>query len=96
MEPEVEVEEIKEEALISSRESGERILSDKIMADCFVALTLSMLEQYFMSSDLKYFIIHDMYSNLKERGYTEEQLDKVKIAMHNIVAKYNTRNNFMG
>lgn len=91
-----EIKEIKRVELIPREENGDRIISEGVMADCFVAITLSMLQQHFMSSDLKYFIIHDMYSNLKERGYTEEELDRVKIAMHNIVAQYNTRNDFMG
>lgn len=91
-----EVKEIKRVELIPYDETGEKLINEKVMADCFVAMTLSMLQQHFMSSDLKYFIVEGMYSNLKEKGYTEEELDKVKIAMRNIVAKYNTQNDFMG
>ena len=77
-------------------ERGERILNDKIMADCFIAMTLSMMEQFMMSSTLKYFIIQGMYTNLRDKGYSEEDMKKIENAMLKIAASYNQTNSFMG
>ena len=96
MAPEVEVEKIKEEALIPPGEQGKRILSDKVMADCFIAMTLSMMEEFMMTSTRKYFIIQGMYSNLKRIGYSEVEMEKIENFMMKIAASYNQTNSFMG
>ena len=71
-------------------------IGSEVMSDCFVALCLSTLRQWLLSSDSKYFIFSDMFGILKEKGYTDEQIQDIKAAMQLIIEKYNTYNEFMG
>lgn len=71
-------------------------IGTETMADCFVALCLSTLRQWLLSSDSKYFIFHDMLDILEKKGYSEEQMNSVRLAMQLIVEKYNVKNSFMG
>ena len=71
-------------------------IGSEVMSDCFVALCLSTLRQFLLSSNSKHFIFSDMFDILKEKGYTTEQINDIKVAMQLIIEKYNTYNNFMG
>ena len=71
-------------------------LGSEVMSDCFVALCLSTLRQFLLSSHSKYFIFSDMFDILEKKGYTTEQINDIKTAMQLIIDKYNTTNSFMG
>jgi hypothetical protein len=71
-------------------------VTDKMMADCFKALALSILGEFFMSSDTKYFIFMGMLNNLEKVGYTEEQIDIIRERTNRIIQTYHTKNDFMG
>ena len=75
---------------------GEENISDQVFQDCFIALTLSMLQQSLLSSDHKFFIIQGMYENLKEKGYNEKQMEWIENAMKKIVSRFNIKNDFVG
>ena len=44
-------------------------IGSEVMSDCFVALCLSTLRQFLLSSNSKHFIFSDMFDILKEKGY---------------------------
>ena len=71
------------------------IIGDKIMADCFIALCVSTLSQFLLSSDHKFFIFQNMFSIL-ETKYTEEQVNRIKESISLIIEKYNIYNDFVG
>ena len=71
------------------------IISDKLMADCFVALFVSVLRQWLLSSDHKFFIVNGML-NILETKYSEQQIDRIKQALQTIIEKYNVYNDFVG
>ena len=71
-------------------------LGSEVMSDCFVALCLSTLRQFLLSSHSKYFIFSDMFDILGKKGYSPEQIQDIKAAMQLIIDKYNTSNSFMG
>ena len=91
----MEEEIIKEEPIDLVKEINKGI-NTEVMADCFVALSLSVLRQFLLSSEHKYFIISDMLSNLEKKGYSEEEMNKIKMAMNTIVDNYRTSNSFVG
>ncbi len=76
-------------------EEVNEIISDKLMADCFVALFVSMLRQWLLSSDHKFFITHGMLDILSKK-YSEAQVDRIKQALQVIIEKYNIYNDFVG
>ncbi len=62
----------------------------------YISLFMSMMDQFMMSSDTKYFILLDAKSKLEEFGYSEED---VNIFMKKIldITKENIKiNDFMG
>jgi hypothetical protein len=71
-------------------------LPEGAIRDCFVALTMSIMGEFFMSSDTKYFIILGMISNLEAMGYSPEDIDKFKICMDKILKTFHKPNDFMG
>jgi hypothetical protein len=71
------------------------IISDKLMADCFVALFVSVLRQWLLSSDHKFFIVNGML-NILETKYSEQQIERIKQALQTIIEKYNVYNDFVG
>ena len=84
------------ENIIPRNEKGERILSDRIMSDCFVSMSVSLLTQFFLSSDSKYLIIQGMYTNLRIMGYTEDEVKVIQNGMIEIADKLHIKNDFMG
>jgi len=71
------------------------IISDKLMADCFVALFVSVLREWLLSSDHKFFIVNGML-NILETKYSEQQIERIKQALQTIIEKYNVYNDFVG
>lgn len=70
--------------------------TDKMLADCFKALMMSIIGDSFMSSDAKYFIFTGMLTNLKQAGYSAEQIEAIREKMNIIIQRYNKKNDFMG
>ena len=66
------------------------------MKDAFVALSLSIMRETFMSSDTKYFIFLRMKGNLEEMGYDEKSIQIFLQAVDKARANHTTANNFMG
>jgi predicted SPOUT superfamily RNA methylase MTH1 len=62
----------------------------------YVTLMISMLREPFMSSDLKYIIIQNSYSYLREAGYSNEQIEIYNERVKKIVAENIQINSFMG
>ena len=62
----------------------------------YVTLMISMLREPFMSSDLKYIIIQNSYSYLREAGYSDEQIEIYNERVKKIVAENIQINSFMG
>lgn len=77
------------------REELGKLLGESVMSDCFIALIVSTLKQFLLSSDHKYFIVSGMLSFL-ETKYSDEEMEKIKIGMQLIVEKYNVYNSFVG
>jgi predicted SPOUT superfamily RNA methylase MTH1 len=62
----------------------------------YVTLMISMLREPFMSSDLKYIIIQNSYSYLREAGYSNEQIEIYNERVKKIVRENIQINSFMG
>jgi len=74
-----------------------KVLPEKMMSDAFIALSLSLLQESFMSSDTKLFILQNMLDNLKQTGkYTEKEMDNFKDCMNQVIKMFMTTNSFMG
>ena len=66
------------------------------MKDAFVALSLSLMREMFLSSDTKYFIFLGMKHNLEEMGYDAKSIKTFLEAVDKARANHTTVNNFMG
>lgn len=62
----------------------------------YVSLMISMLREPFMSSDLKYIIIQNSFSYLREAGYSDEQIEIYNERVKKIVSENIQINSFMG
>ena len=71
------------------------VIGDRVMADCFITLCLSIIRQWLLSSDHKFFIFHDMLKML-ETKYSKQEVDKIKQGLQIIIEKYNVYNDFVG
>lgn len=71
-------------------------IPDSMINDAFTALCLSILGEFFMSGDAKYFIFQGMLSNLEKKGYSKEEMDNFKEATKRIFDTYHKPNGFMG
>ncbi|MBK7362701.1 MAG: hypothetical protein IPJ01_10435 [Micavibrio sp.] len=94
MEKEVEI--INTKKLPEVKQENAISLPDGMINDAFTALCLSILGEFFMSGDTKYLIFQGMLSNLKEKGYSEEDMNKFKDATKRIFDTYHKPNGFMG
>jgi hypothetical protein len=90
------VEIIKENELPEVKQVNAISLPDGMLNDAFTALCLSILGEFFMSGDTKYFIFQGMLSNLEKKGYSEEDMNKFKEATQRIFDTYHKPNGFMG
>jgi DNA-directed RNA polymerase specialized sigma54-like protein len=61
-----------------------------------IQLVLLILREPFISSDTKALIFISMINNLEQKGYSEEQIRKVKESTQKIMNTFMTKNEFMG
>ena len=72
-------------------------VSNQLCRDAFFALTMSIFEEWFLSSDTKYLIFSNMVAKLKESGfYSKEELNEFIEKFNEAMKKFNTSNSFMG
>ena len=65
-------------------------------ANAFVALSVALMQEYFMSSDTKYFIFLGMKRNLEKLGYSAESIEEFLEAVDKARAAFTRTNGFMG
>ena len=90
-----DINELEKEVKLTLYQEVNEIINDKLMSDCFIALFVSMLRQWLLSSDHKFFIIHGMLNSLSEK-YSKAQIERIKQALQIIIEKYNVYNDFVG
>ena len=81
---------------LASTFMAEQILEANLRADCFVALSLTLLGEFFMSGMTKQLIFASMIENLTKMGYSEDQLEEVKVGLNNLFTAFHKPNSFMG
>jgi len=86
---------IQTEAKVNLYEEIYEVIGDRVMADCFISLCLSVIRQWLLSSDHKFFIFNGMLKML-ETKYSEQEVDKIKQGLQIIIEKYNVYNDFVG
>jgi hypothetical protein len=78
-------------------ETAGKDLPEKMMKDAFIALTLSLLGEFFLSGDTKMVVLQGMLGNLKDTGrYTEKEIDDFRECMNKVIKMFMTKNDFMG
>lgn len=65
-------------------------------ADAFNSLILAILEDFLLSTDSKVIIFHSMLLKLKERGYSENEINDFKECINEIFNRFNKKSSFMG
>jgi hypothetical protein len=70
-------------------------LTQSEQAMCFVGLVASIMGEFMMSGDTKYFLFHRMYGFLEKNGFTLEQIERVKNTMI-LISQAHKPNDFMG
>lgn len=71
-------------------------IPDSMLKDAFPALTLAILNEFFLSSYTKYFIFQGMLSNLEKMNYSEEEIEEFRKAINQCYANFHKPNGFMG
>lgn len=71
-------------------------IPDMMCKDAFIALSVSLLQEFFMSGDTKYMIFQGMLSNLEKMGYSQKDMEKFRKAVNESFEKFHTANSFMG
>jgi len=71
-------------------------IPDSMIKDAFPALALSILNEYFLSGDTKYFIFQGMLHNLEKMNYSAEEIEEFRKAINVCFAKFHKPNGFMG
>lgn len=74
----------------------EGVISDELMRDAFTALSLSVLRDFMISSDTKYFIFEGMMSNLRKMNHPPEEIEAFRNGMNVAIAKFSRTSSFMG
>ncbi len=64
--------------------------------NAFVALSLGIMQEHFMSGDTKYFLFLNMGHNLEKMGYSKEAINDFFKLVDKARAAFTTRNDFMG
>ncbi len=67
-----------------------------MMRDCFIAMSMHILNMFFMSTTQKQRIFDGTLANLQQMGYTPEQLEKIKSGMDELMKRFHKPNDFMG
>lgn len=75
---------------------GNHILDDKVLADCFGALVMSIFDQWLLSSSSKMFIFQDMLNLLRRMGYEESEVERIHDMLKLAASRHNKESNFMG
>ena len=85
------------EEIISLNSSfRECTIPEKMTKDGFAALALSILQDMFISSDMKIMIFEGMLHNLKMMNYSKEDVETFRVAVNEAYKKFHTPNSFMG
>lgn len=71
-------------------------LPTNMTSDAFTALCVSILQEFFMSTDAKTMIFEGMLYNLKTMGYTEIEMDKFRERVNQAIITFHKPNSFMG
>lgn len=71
-------------------------LPDGMAGDCFAAICLAILNEWMLSGDTKYLIFASMISNMEKKGYSEDDINKLKAAMNSLMEAFHKPNSFMG
>lgn len=71
-------------------------IPQKMMSDAFAALSVSILQEFFMSGDTKYMVFQGMISNLEKMGYSENDIEEFRTATNTAFEKFHNPNSFMG
>lgn len=71
-------------------------IPDSMIKDAFPALALALLQEFMMSTDTKHMIFFGMIHNLKQMGYSEEELNEFRKAISECFKKFHKPNGFMG
>lgn len=91
-------EKIKETGLVIDRPVMGKMdgVSDEMRRDAFTALTVAIFQEFMISSDCKYLIFSAMKDNLRQMGYSEQDLVKFSLAFNEAILRFNKYNDFMG
>lgn len=81
---------------ILSESVAKKKIPDKMMRDAFMALSVSIFQEFFLSSDTKFFLFNGMKVNLQEMGYSDEEMKDFVDAFNEAVKQFNQKNSFMG
>lgn len=71
-------------------------IPDNMIKDAFAALALAVLQDFWLSGDTKTMLFHDTISNLKQMNYSEEDIEKFRVALNKTYKKFHKPNGFMG
>jgi len=64
--------------------------------DAFMVVTLSMLQETFMSSDCKQLILYKAIGMLEDLGYSEKDIDVFREKLNEVIKHSMHVNSFMG
>jgi hypothetical protein len=96
MAKEIKPQETESVVVIAQNTFDSSALPEGTMRDCFVALTMAIMNEFFMSGDTKMMIFYGMISNLEKMGYSPDEIEKFKVAINKLLATFHKKNSFMG
>jgi hypothetical protein len=71
-------------------------IPEQMIKDGFAALSISILNEYFLSGDTKVVIFQGMLHNLKNMGHKNEDIEEFRKAINECFRKFHKPNGFMG
>jgi len=89
------MQELNDRAALRAKEDP-TFIPESMKADAFMCLTLALLRESWMSSDIKVLIFHGMRHNMKELGYSEDEMEDFNEALAKVTEKLLVKNSFMG
>lgn len=69
---------------------------DKVTRIAFLSLLTTLVQEPFMSSDMKFLVISSMVNKVEKFNFTDEEIKNFKTATKEIVNSFMTTNQFMG
>lgn len=69
---------------------------NEMMRDCFIAMSMKILNEFFMSTMQKQKIFYGSLAYLKQMGYNDEQITTIKTGMDELIKRFHKPNDFMG